>query len=401
MNGLDRASFCFTALREHQLRTLLSVLGIAIGVGAVILLTSIGEGVRAFVAGEFEQFGTNVLQVSPGKTETFGIPGVMGGTTHKLTLDDALALRRVQGVRTVVPIVMGQARVAHGGRGRSVYVFGVTSDAPELWKVDVAQGAFLPDGDPRRSAPVVALAPGLKRELFGDRNALGAFVRVAGRRLRVIGVMEPKGRTLGFDMDDCAYVPVATAMAAFDMDEMTEIDVTFTHEDVTATVVAGIRDVLRERHGGREDFTVLTQAAMLEVFDDVLQGITAGVVAIAGVSLLVGAVGILTVLWIAVDERRPEIGLLRALGATAAQVRGLFLVEAIVLAALGGGLGLLGGVGLAELLGALVPGLPVSTPLVYLALALGVSCATGVVSGLAPAARAASLDPVVALRDDS
>lgn len=400
MSLADQLSFCIASLREHRLRTGLSILGIAIGVCAVILLTSIGEGARTFVVQEFQQFGTNVLQISPGKTETVGIPGVMGGTTHKLTIEDAMALRRVHGVDGVVPAVVGQARVTADGHGRSVYIFGVTSEAPDLWRVGVIQGSFLPAGDPTRSSPVAVLGPGLKRELFGHRNAIGSWVRISGWRLRVIGVMEPKGRILGFDMDDCAYVPVATAMGMFNVDELNEIDVTFAHESMTVSVVEGIRDVLRERHAGNEDFTILTQAAMLSVFDDVLRIVTSGVVAIAAISLLVGAVGILTVMWISVGERTHEVGLMRALGATVTHVRRLFLLEAVALASVGGTIGLLLGLGLAQLLGLLVPGLPVSTPLPFIALALLASSVTGLLSGVAPARRAALLDPIEALRGE-
>lgn len=398
MKIADELSFCFGSLREHRLRAFLSALGIAIGVAAMILLTSIGQGTREFVIGEFQQFGTSVLQVSPGKTETLGLPGVMGGTTHKLTIDDAEALRRVRGISQVVPIAFGQARVAAEGRGRSVYVFGVNSEAPQLWNVRVAQGLFLPEADPRKSAPVAVLGPGLKRELFGDRNAVGSWVRIAGWRLRVIGVMESKGRLLGFDMDDCVYIPVASAMAMFNLEELYEINVLFAHESMTDSVVEGVRATLQDRHDGREDFTILTQAAMLEIFDDVLRMITAGVVAIAAISLLVGAVGILTVMWISVGERTREIGLLRAIGTTMQQIRQIFLIEAGVLASVGGLVGLLFGIGVAHLLGALIPGLSVSTPPSFAIVALLVSAATGLISGLAPAHRAAQLHPIDALR---
>jgi putative ABC transport system permease protein len=386
------------ALRSHRLRSFLSMLGIAIGITAVLLLTSIGEGTRRHLISEFTQFGTNVMQVSPGKTDTFGIPGILGGTTHKLTIDDAEALRRVRGVEKVIPVAVGQARVEGGGRGRSVFIYGVTSEIPAVWKFEVGQGSFLPPGDPRRSSMVAVLGPKLKRELFGERSALGEFVRVAGFRLRVIGVMAPRGRLLGFDIDDSAYVPVATAMQMFNLEELIEIDVLFAHEGLTEAVEEGIRGLLAERHGGKEDFTIVTQTAMLEVFENVLRVITSAVAAIGGISLLVGAIGILTMMWIAVNERVSEIGLMRALGATARHVQRLFLLEAVILTVVGGAAGIAAGLGIAALLRLGVPGMPIYTPPRYIAAALLVSLATGLLSGVLPARRAASLDPVEALR---
>ena len=398
MEASDYVALGLGALRGHRLRSGLSMLGIAIGIAAVVLLTSIGEGTRRHLAGLFTEFGTNVLQINPGKTETVGIPGILGGTTHKLTIDDAQALVRLAGVERSVPLVAGQARVEGGGRGRSVFIYGTTSEFPDALSFEIGQGNFLPAGDPHRGSAVAVLGPTLKRELFGEQNALGRFVRIAGFRLRVIGVMAPKGQILGIDIDDAAYVPVQTSMQMFNLDELIEIDVLYAHAGVEAQVVESIRRVLKERHGGREDFTITTQTAMLEVFDNVMDVVTTAVGAIGAVSLLVGAIGILTIMWIAVSERTHEIGLMRALGATGAQVQILFLLEAVTLTLLGGLAGVAIGLGMAWILRLAVPGLPIYTPLRYLAAALVVSALTGLLSGVAPSRRAASLDPVDALR---
>jgi putative ABC transport system permease protein len=223
---------------------------------------------------------------------------------------------------------------------------------------------------------------------------------VAGFRLRVIGVMAPRGRMLGFDIDDSAYVPVATVMQMFNLDELIEVHVLFSHEGMTEAVVAGVRRLLTERHAGKEDFTIVTQTAMLSVFENVMRVITAAVAAIGGISLLVGAIGILTMMWIAVNERISEIGLMRAVGATARHVQRVFLLEAVVLTVVGGATGVAAGLGIAVLLRLAVPGMPVYTPPRYIAAALFVSLITGLLSGVLPARRAASLDPVEALHTE-
>jgi putative ABC transport system permease protein len=214
----------------------------------------------------------------------------------------------------------------------------------------------------------------------------------------VIGVMEPKGQMLGFDLDDTAYVPVATAMRLFNLEDLGEIDLTYQPPDARTRIEAAVKRVLAERHDGEEDFTVTSQEAMLAVFGNVMTVITMAVGTIAGISLVVGAIGILTMMWITVRERTDEIGLVRAIGASAAQVAGLFLAEAAAVALLGGAAGVAIGLGLGAALRWFVPGLPVETPLGFVLAALGVSLAVGLLSGVLPARRAARLDPIEALR---
>jgi putative ABC transport system permease protein len=292
---------------------------------------------------------------------------------------------------------MGLARVSAGERGRSVTVLGATPDLPTLWRFGARQGSFWPRGDPRRAAPLAVLGPKLAGELFGERSPLGEVVRIAGGRFRVIGVMEPKGQMMGFDIDDVAYVPVASAMQLFNQDELFEIDLIYSNVRETARVEAEVKRVLTLRHGD-EDFTVTSQEAMLDVFGKVMDVVTMAVGAIAGISLLVGATGILTMMWIAVGERTSEIGLVRALGASRGQVQALFLAEAAALAVLGGAAGVALGLGVGVLLRLLVPALPVETPMRFVVAALVVSAVTGLVAGVAPARRASGLDPIEALR---
>ena len=258
-------------------------------------------------------------------------------------MDDAEAVRRIPDIEAVVPLIAGTARVEGGERARSVLIVGVTSGVPAVFNFQVRQGSFIPEGDPRAGSTVAVLAPKLKRELFGEANALGEHVRVGGRRFRVIGVMEPKGELLGFDLDDRVYIPVSQAQTLFNSDGLWEIDVKFALGARTENVVSEIRRTLKERHRGEEDFTITTQTEMLDVFGRVLGIVSVAVSGIAAISLVVGAIGILTMMWIGVNERTPEIGLALAIGASAvSSLRGAKPLN------LGGAAGVLIGVGIAR-----------------------------------------------------
>jgi putative ABC transport system permease protein len=384
-------------VRAHRLRTFLTMLGIAIGTASVILLTSIGEGLRVFMLEQFTQFGTNLLGLHPGKSETFGLPSV-ASTTRKLTLEDLDPLSRIQGVEKVVPVCYGSARVESATRARSVFVYGVTADALEAWRFHIRQGTFLPPGDPRRAPPVAVLGIKLKTELFGSENALGKHVHIGGRRFVVIGVTEPKGQLLGIDLDDIAYIPVDLALKLFNREGLQEIHVVFSQGLNSSTIADRVATLMKERHDGEEDFTIVTQTEMLESLDKILGIMTAAVGAIAAISLLVGAVGILTMMWISVNERTNEIGLEKAIGAQPRQILVLFLSEAALLSTAGGIAGIIGGLGIAQTLSLFLPSLPVRVPTMYVVLSVLVSLSVGLASGVLPARRASLLDPMDALR---
>jgi len=395
----DFIHFAYLSLAAHRMRTVLTALGIAVGIAAVILLTSIGEGLHRFVIDEFTQFGTNLIGISPGKTSTRG--GSLGAinTVRPLSIEDAIALQRAPYVLLADPMVQGNADVVHAGRSRRVTLYGTGHRFHETLRMKIATGDFLPADDPHAARAFVVLGAKVARELFAEENPLGARIRVGGERFRVVGVMAAKGQVLGFDLDDTVYIPVARALDMFNRESLAEIHVTYEPTAPLAEVEEGIRRILVARHG-REDFTVTSQQQMLEVFGTVLGAITFAVAAIGGISLLVGGVGILTILTIAVSERTGEIGLLRAIGATRQRIMLLFLGEAAVLAALGGIAGLALGLGISGILAVAVPALPVHTPWSYAIAAEISAILIGLIAGVMPARRAAMLDPLEALRSE-
>lgn len=388
-----------SSLIAHRMRSFLTLLGIAIGITAVVLLTSIGEGIHKFVLAEFTQFGTNLIAINPGRTTTHGTSMGVFGTERPLTIEDAEALKRLPNVKAVVPLVQGNGEIEAGNRRRRTTIYGAGSDWPEAFSMYVKSGRFLPDDDPTAPRAFAVLGSKTRDELFGSRNPLGQRIGIGGNRYRVIGVMESKGTILGFDMDDTVYIPTARGMELFNRNSLLEVDVLYEEDANIDKVVQSIKRTLIARHG-REDFTITTQQQMLEVLGSILNVLTFAVGAIGGISLLVGAIGIVTIMTIAVNERINEIGLIRALGAHQGQVLSLFLGEAIVLAAIGGLTGLGLGIGLAQLLHLALPALPVHTSWVFIALAEAVAIVIGLAAGVLPARRAARLDPIEALRTE-
>ena len=398
MQLIDAIRLALRAIAAQRLRSFLTLLGIAVGIAAVILLTSIGEGIHRCVLAEFTQFGTNIVSITPGKVKTSGpAPTGIPSSVRPLRLDDARSLARVPHVSGMTATVWGNSEVGANGRLRRTTVNGVGADMARIYRIKVQAGQFLPDEELENARAFVVLGARLKTELFGADNALGARVRVGGQQFRVIGVLEAKGQFLGVDLDDAAYIPTARALELYNRDGLMKIDVAYDEGVPAAQVVAGIKSQLTARHG-REDFTITTQEDMLRTLSNILDILTMAVGALGSISLLVGGVGIVTIMTIAVRERTGEIGLLVALGAPRRTVLGLFLGEAVALSALGGVIGLALGMGLAQLIHLAVPALPVHTPLSFVLLAEAVAITIGLLAGVLPARSAARLDPVEALR---
>ena len=397
MSASDLLRFAIKALLGHRLRSGLSLLGMGVGVAAVILLTALGEGARMYVSNQFANIGSNLLIIVPGKTETTGaLPG-MGGVPNDLTLDDVEAIgRRLRQVRRMAPVAMATANVRRGELSRQVAIVGTTSDFLEVHNLSLGRGQFLPVGDLHRGAPLAVIGEKVAEELFPGQNPLGQVVRIDEWRMRVIGVLAPRGTQIGVDMDDIVLVPVATAMRIFNRSSLFRVlmevrafaDLDATSNDVTA--------LLAERHG-EEDVTILSQDSVVSTLEDILGTLTLVLAAIASISLSVAGIGIMNVMLVSVSERTGEVGLLKALGVSRQQIVAAFLAEATLLSLTGGLLGVaFGWTGVLVVVG-IYPELPAHPPSWAVGAALGVAMGVGMIFGVLPARRAARLDPISAL----
>ncbi len=398
MRTADGMRWVSRSVLSQRQRSLLTALGIAIGIAAVALLTSVGEGLRIYLLDTFSAFGTRIVVVTAGKTSTQGMAGMLN-SVRPLTQSDADQLRKLPYIDAVTPSVQGSVKVDTGTRQRDTELFGVSADMPRAWRMQVGLGRFLPADDASTARPYVVLGYKVRKELFGDANPLGVNVRIGGNRFQVIGVMQTKGETLGFDMDDVVFIPASRAIQVLNKEGLSEIDVVFTEQTTGGETAERVRKLMLALHG-REDFTLFSQEDMLKSLDRILQFITLAVATLGGISLVVGGVGVATIMTTALRERMAEIGLLRALGATRQQTLLLFLGEAVVLSAAGG----LAGISIVVLLvgGAklVAPALPLVLQPFYLTMAWLLSTLVGLLAGIAPAWQASLLDPIEALRQE-
>lgn len=395
MRTLDVVGFAVGALRGHRLRTALSVAGVAVGTASVVCLTALGEGARRYVTEEFALLGSNLLIVLPGKVETSGA-APWGGVVHDLTIEDYLAVARLPHVRQAAPLSVATETVKAGERSRAVPVLGTTAEFQRVRRLVVAAGEFLPPGDPTRGGSEAVIGPKVARELFPAGNPLGQVVRIGSSRFRVVGVLAPRGRSLGFDLDDVVFIPVRTAMRIFNRSSLFRVLLEARAPTEMAATRREVVALLTDRHRA-EDVTVITQDAVLAAFSSILEALTLALVGIASVSLSVAGVGIMNVMLVSVTERRAEIGLLKALGARDRQILAAFLVEAVLLALAGGAFGLAAGAMAVHVFTRLYPSFPATPPLWAVLLVAAMSLSVGGGFGAWPARRATRLDPVAAL----
>jgi len=399
MRGPDLLRFNLRLLIGQWFRTLMTLLATAVGVAAVLLLTGMGEGARRFVLEEFNLLGNDVLIVLPGRKETTGgVPPLTGEGTRDLTIEDAEALLHLPGVRRVAPLIVGLTEVEAGGRNRELVVVGSSAELFHMRQMKTAQGRILPPLPLDRAEPVCVIGHEVRRSLFDQQPVLGRWLRTADRRCRVIGVLEDRGVSLGTDLSEAVIIPVASAQQLFNTQGLFRLFVQVQHLELIDSVKPAILELIQTRHQGERDITLITQDSLLGVFDDVLQLLTLAVGAIAAISLVVAGILIMNITLISVSQRTPEIGLLKALGASERQVHRLFLSEALMMALLGALLGVLIGYALLWSGHWLWPQFPVSVPIWALTGAVLLAIGVALVFAWLPARKAARLPPVLALK---
>lgn len=385
------------AIRANKVRTLLTTLGVTIGVLSVILLVSLGEGAQQYLAEKFAGLGSNLLQVTPGHRDTKGIGSFPLNTVRKLVHEDEIALRQ-RGflLDGVTGIINGGGLVKYQNRTRDTMILGVGLNFDKIRELFTDQGRFFNEEDINSHRRFVIMGRVVLKELFGEEEALGKMLKVADREFRVIGITARKGTTLGLDFDDLVLIPNTTAMDLFALDSFNAILVKAKDRANVYPAIEEVRSILKSKHNNQEDFTIISQDDMLSTINGILATMKLILLAIASVSLLVGGIGIANIMLVSVRERTREIGIRRAVGAKKRHILLQFLFEAMFVSILGGCNGLLLGEGLVAL--ARLASVPIQVSINTIFISIGFSAIVGVISGVAPARRAAQLDPVEALR---
>jgi putative ABC transport system permease protein len=394
-------TFCYAgdAATGTPLRTGLLILAMSIGVAAVVILTALGDGARRYVVGEFSAIGSNLVIVLPGRSETRGFnpANLITSTPRDLTVDDAASLLRISGVVRISPILIATTEINASGKLREAMLLGTNENFIKVRQLKMGLGRFLSKDEVGHGSAEVVLGALIRQEIFGTENPLGKTVRIGDRRLRVVGVLTEGGRGMGMTTDELVIVPVATAQAMLNSNTLFRILLEARSREQIGEVKTRALKMITQRHEGEEDVTVITQDAVLQTFDKILNVLTLGVAGIAAISLAVAGILVMNVMLVSVTQRTGEIGLLKALGATSVAVRQLFMVEAVLLSLTGGllgtGLGYLG----AAFLRYLYPTFPAYPPLWAVLAGLGTAFVSGLVFGVMPARRAAQLDPIQAL----
>ncbi|NJR38954.1 MAG: FtsX-like permease family protein [Leptolyngbyaceae cyanobacterium CSU_1_4] len=403
MDFIESVKMAVTTLTGNKLRSSLTMLGIIIGNASVITMVGVGQGAQQYASGQFESLGPNVLFVLPGSDESrqrnTDVP-------RTLTLEDAKAIAdQVPSIEAVAPQLLSQRLITYGNKRSDTSITGSTPEFTTVRDFEVERGRFFTNIEVQRRNRVVVLGADTARKLFGDADPIGESIRIRNISFQVIGVMEAKGAFLGDNQDDAVFIPITT-MASQIVGRTSPYGLSVTFISVTAKDEKSISaaqfqmtNLLRLRHKivNANDFTIRTQKDALEIVGNVTGALTLMLAAIAGISLFVGGIGIMNIMLVSVRERTQEIGLRKAIGATQQDILMQFIIEAIILSALGGMIGTAIGVGGISLVSAVTP-LKAGVSTTAIVLAVGVSGGIGLFFGVFPARQAAKLDPIVALR---
>lgn len=396
MNFYDSIAYIFENLKNHKLRGFLTIIGVSIGIFLVIAMTSLVEGARVYVLQEFLELGSNLIIVMPGKVETSGaLP--WGGITKDLTLKDYQMLRaQYPEFKIGAPIVVSTEKVKYKNKFRSVAIFGTTREYSQVRQLDVDTGDFLPSKNAEDLSYSIVLGSKLAKEIFGGENPKGKIVKLGNIRFKVSGVLKPKGKVLGFDLDDLAFIPVNTAMKIFNKNSLFRIVIKSPDYSNIDKEKEKVINFFKKIHRV-EDVTVITQESMLSSFSSIMQILSLVLFAIAVISLVVAGILIMNLMLISVSERIQEIGILRSCGALKKQILYIFLKEAIILSFAGGFLGLFFSFLCIFAFNQFFPSFPVRPPLWSVFTALLMAFLVGSVSGFFPALKASKVDPIRAL----
>lgn len=399
MRLADLIKFTLLSLQRQRFRSLMLLTAVGLGVTAVVVLTALGEGARGYVLGEFAFLGKDTVVILPGRKETTGgMPPMTGAAARAITLDDIAILQRsVPGITDVAPMIGGNAPVSFGSRERDSTVLGTTAAILKVMKLEIGQGSNLPDDGISSNEPVAVIGKTLKTELFDNRRAIGQWVRLRDYRFRVIGVLSGSGDSSGLDLSEAILIPVAAAQSVFNVHGVYRVMLKVEDNYQIEVVKKNISKRMQELHDGEQDVTIISPDSMLSTFDDILKVMTMAVAGIGAISLVVSGILVMNVTLMSVKQRTGEIGLLKAIGAPAAQVRTLFLTEAGVIAAAGAALGIVVGQAIVFLGRQLYPDVPFSTPLWALIASTAIAISTALIFAWLPAQQAARMEPVDAL----
>ena len=403
MQLIETVRMATATLTANKLRSSLTMLGIIIGNASVIAMVGIGQGAQELAKNEFQSLGPNTLFITPGSREerqtTFDVP-------KTLVYEDAKAIEeQVPSIQGVAPQITSNQVISYQGKNSNDSVFGVTPEFLSVRSFEIAEGRFIRDIDLRKNSRVAVLGSEIANRFFGGENPIGKQIRVKNSSFKVVGVMASKGAFLGNNQDDTVYIPLTTManqivgrQSIYGIN-LTFISVSAKDEDSIRAAKFQIENLLRLRHNitGEDDFSVQTQQDVLSIVGTVTGGLTAMLAAIASISLLVGGIGVMNIMLVSVSERTQEIGLRKALGAREKDILTQFLIEATILAVLGGFFGTIIGGGVVILAGTVSPlSSQISVPAVVVS--VSVSAGIGLAFGVIPARQAAKLDPIVALR---